>query len=51
MKERKHKILICKECGEEFVFPISAQEYFESRGFIHSPQRCKTCHSKVKRER
>ncbi|HEX9750554.1 MAG TPA: zinc-ribbon domain containing protein [candidate division Zixibacteria bacterium] len=50
-KERKHQILICKECGEEFVFPVSAQDYFAERGYQKNPKRCKSCHSKYKRER
>ena len=48
--DRKHRILICVDCGEEFVFTASAQEYFEDRGFQHSPKRCKSCHSKHKRD-
>jgi hypothetical protein len=50
-KERKHQILICVDCGEEFVFPVSAQEYFEEQGFHQSPKRCKNCHGKHKRDR
>jgi len=48
--DRKYRILICVDCGEEFVFTASAQEYFEDRGFQHSPKRCKSCHSKHKRD-
>ncbi|MBI3871648.1 MAG: zinc-ribbon domain containing protein [candidate division Zixibacteria bacterium] len=48
--ERKHRVLTCVDCGEEFAFTVAAQEYFEERGFQHSPKRCKTCHSKFKRD-
>ncbi len=43
------KILICSECGEEFVFTIAAQEYFVERGYTEDPKRCKTCHTKYKK--
>jgi hypothetical protein len=48
---RKYRILVCVECGEEFVFTVSAQEYFEEKGYHQSPKRCKICHGKYKRER
>jgi hypothetical protein len=48
---RKTRILVCVECGEEFVFTAAAQEYFEEKGYNQSPKRCKVCHSKYKRER
>ncbi len=46
----KHRILVCEECGEEFVFTVGAQKYFEQRGFKQSPKRCKACHTKYKRD-
>ena len=48
---RKHRILVCVDCGEEFAFTAGAQEYFEEKGFNQSPKRCKICHGKFKRER
>ena len=48
---RKPQILICVDCGEEFVFPVSAQEYFEERGYANNPKRCKSCHSHIKIKR
>jgi len=45
------KILICVECGQEFVFTISAQEYFAERGFTEDPKRCKHCYMIHKREK
>lgn len=35
--------LICKECGEEFVFTAGEQEFYEEKGFQNKPQRCKKC--------
>ena len=46
---RKPRFLVCVDCGEEFVFTASAQDYFEEKGFNQSPKRCKVCHSKHKR--
>ena len=37
------KTLVCKECGNEFVFTAGEQEFYASRGFENEPQRCKTC--------
>ena len=43
------KILVCCECGEEFVFTAAAQEYFAERGYTEDPKRCKACHMKHKK--
>jgi len=43
------KILICTECGEEFVFTGAAQQYFAERGYADDPKRCKSCHTRHKR--
>ena len=37
------KTLVCKDCGEEFVFTAGEQDFYASRGFENEPQRCKTC--------
>ena len=44
------RILICTECNEEFVFTVAAQEYFAERGYSEDPKRCKTCHTKFKKD-
>lgn len=46
---RKARFLVCVDCGEEFVFTASAQDYFDEKGYALSPKRCKVCHSKHKR--
>ncbi|MEE9442900.1 MAG: zinc-ribbon domain containing protein [candidate division Zixibacteria bacterium] len=45
------KILICGDCGEEFVFTIAAQEYFAEKGYTEDPKLCKTCYMQLKREK
>ena len=37
------KTLTCKECGQEFVFTAGEQEFYEAKGFVNEPQRCKAC--------
>lgn len=42
------KTLVCKECGNEFVFSTGEQEFYAERGFQNEPQRCKSCRDKRK---
>ncbi len=37
------KTLVCKECGVEFVFSASEQEFYAEKGFTNEPQRCREC--------
>ena len=37
------KTLVCKECGNEFVFTAGEQEFYAEKGFTNEPQRCKAC--------
>lgn len=37
------KTIVCKDCGEEFAFTASEQEFFAEKGFTNEPQRCKPC--------
>lgn len=37
------KTLVCKDCGQEFVFTAGEQEFYAERGFENEPQRCKSC--------
>ena len=37
------KTPICKDCGAEFVFTAGEQEFYQAKGFVNEPQRCKTC--------
>lgn len=42
------KTLICRDCGEEFIFTAGEQEFYAEKGFQNEPQRCKTCRSQRK---
>jgi CxxC-x17-CxxC domain-containing protein len=35
-------LLICSDCGQEFVFTAGEQRFFQERGYS-SPRRCKPC--------
>jgi CxxC-x17-CxxC domain-containing protein len=37
------KVLVCKECGKEFIFTAGEQEFFNSKGFTNEPGRCPEC--------
>ncbi len=37
------KILVCNECGQEFVFCAGAQDFYAARGFQNEPKKCKAC--------
>lgn len=37
------KTLVCKDCGQEFVFTAGEQEFYAEKGFENEPQRCKPC--------
>lgn len=43
------KTLVCKECGNEFVFTAGEQEFYAEKGFENEPNRCKTCRDARKR--
>ncbi|ARP50336.1 MULTISPECIES: zinc-ribbon domain containing protein [Caproicibacterium] len=40
------KVLICKDCGKEFVFTAAEQEFYAAKGFTNEPKRCKECREK-----
>ncbi len=37
------KVLTCRECGAEFTFTASEQEFYASKGFQNQPSRCPAC--------
>lgn len=49
--DAKSSILVCVNCGEEFVFTAAAREYFLSLGYSGLPRRCKSCYRKHKHEK
>ena len=45
------KTIVCKDCGREFVFSASEQEFYAEKGFTNEPQRCRDCRAKFKASR
>jgi len=45
------KILTCRECGEEFTFTASEQEFYAEKGFTNEPGRCPSCRVARKHQR
>ncbi|MBR5328607.1 MAG: zinc-ribbon domain containing protein [Firmicutes bacterium] len=45
------KTISCKDCGAEFVFSASEQEFYASKGFENDPVRCPDCRRKRKQAR
>lgn len=42
------KVLVCKDCGREFIFTAGEQEFYAEKGFRNEPARCKECRTKRK---
>jgi len=41
----------CRDCGNEFIFTVGEQEFYQEKGFTNDPVRCKDCRQKRKNER
>jgi len=37
------KSIKCSDCGSDFTFSISEQQFFAEKGFTNDPQRCRLC--------
>jgi CxxC-x17-CxxC domain-containing protein len=37
------KVLQCADCGIDFVFSASEQQFFAQKGFTSAPKRCASC--------
>lgn len=42
------KQLSCRDCGREFIFSASEQEFFAEKGFTNEPGRCPECRAAKK---
>ena len=45
------RALICRDCGQSFVFTAGEQEFHASKGFENEPSRCAECRSARKAAR
>ena len=37
------KTLVCKDCGNEFIFSAGEQAFYAEKGFLNEPTRCRDC--------
>lgn len=37
--------LVCRNCGETFIFTAGEQEFYADKGFLNEPTRCPRCRS------
>lgn len=44
------KNLTCKDCGTDFVFTESEQDFYKEKGFENEPQRCADCRRAKKQQ-
>ncbi len=51
MIDMEDKTLTCRDCGREFAFTASEQEFFAQKGFTNEPGRCPECRAARKAER
>jgi CxxC-x17-CxxC domain-containing protein len=45
------KYLTCRDCGNEFLFSASEQEFYAEKGFENEPARCPACRQARKQGR
>ncbi len=45
------KYLTCRDCGIEFLFSASEQEFYAEKGFENEPARCPSCRQARKQNR
>ena len=43
--------LTCRDCGNQFVWTASEQEFYQQKGFEHPPVRCPACRQAKKQQR
>ena len=51
MINMQDKTLTCRDCGAQFVFTASEQDFYAQRGFTNEPGRCPDCRATRKAQR
>ncbi len=51
MTAMQDKTLTCRDCGREFLFTVSEQQFFAQKGFTNEPSRCPECRATRKATR
>ena len=44
--EFQDRILLCVDCGTEFIWTAGEQQFFADKNFKNEPKRCKACKDK-----
>ncbi len=44
------KTLTCRDCGAEFIFSASEQDFYAEKGFTNEPGRCPECRAARKQQ-
>ena len=47
----QERVLICRDCGKEYIFTVGEQEFYAEKGFQNEPVRCKDCRVNRKTQR
>lgn len=47
--EYSDRILVCRDCGNEFTFTAAEQQFFAEKGFSTAPTRCHDCRQAKRR--
>lgn len=42
------KVIVCKDCGKEFVFTEGEQAFYREKGLTSEPVRCRECRAAKK---
>lgn len=40
--------LICKDCGNEFIFSAGDKQFYKEKGFMNKPKACRACRAAKK---
>lgn len=43
MQQFQDQTLTCVDCGSQFTWTASEQEFYQKKGFTNSPKRCPKC--------
>lgn len=44
------QVLVCADCGQEFVFTVGEQEFYQDKGLTNVPKRCRDCRNAKKQQ-
>ena len=44
--EYQDKVIVCVDCGTEFIFSAGEQLFYATKSFRNEPKRCKECKAK-----